>query len=81
MVVVIIPDQELKKIEGFKKVVLISQSLSDKYGISDVKRTIEESYDYGGEADIIADVVTNESHYLFAWLREEGILWRKKTRT
>lgn len=75
---VIVLDEEIKKIEGCEKIILISKTLSDKYGLSEMKRTIEDNYDFGGEADIWADLVTNESHYLFTWLEEEKIRGRGK---
>ncbi len=67
---VVMNDIELKKIKNYGKVVLVSKALADKYDLDKLKKVIKSDYDFGGDSDVIADVVTNEDHYFFSWLEE-----------
>lgn len=70
MLLVVMSDEELNRINKCEKLVLVSKTLANKYGLSEIKEKIEDSYDFGGEADIRADIVTHENHYFFAWLED-----------
>jgi hypothetical protein len=71
---VVLPDHkfnELTKKTGTSgSVVLMPESLAKKYGLEDGDSRIDV-YDLGGEPDLWVDVVTDEDHYLFAWLDDE----------
>ncbi|MBE0427683.1 MAG: hypothetical protein IBX72_13705 [Nitrospirae bacterium] len=71
---VVLPDQDfnelIKKTDTSGSVVLMPESLAKKYGLEDGDPRIDD-YDSGGEPDLWVDVVTDEDHYIFAWLQEE----------
>lgn len=70
LLVVVMNEKVLKKIKDYGKVVLVSKALADKYDLDELKKVIKSDYDFGGDSDIIADVVTSEDHYFFSWLGE-----------
>lgn len=67
---IILDEKRLRKIKNHEAIVLVSKTLADKYDLENVRNVIEENYDFGGQSDIVADVVTTESHYFFSWLNE-----------
>lgn len=69
---VVLKDKEFKriinKIGAGGIVVLMPESLANKYGLQDGDERLSE-YDASGDADLWIDIADHEDHYVFSWLK------------
>ena len=63
-----------KYISSRNAVVLIHEDTAKKVGVAQDMLNDSSDYDFGGEADVMLDLVTNKDHYFFTHLKEDDIL-------